>query len=81
MFILGTLINSHTYTAFSETPLSNQFWPSSLQALLIVIRASKLSTQLKTSEVTIFNYKTCFKEFPVMLFKSEREPLRMLNFF
>ena len=35
-------------TAFSETPLSNQTWPSSLQALLIAIRASKLSTQLRT---------------------------------
>lgn len=35
-------------TAFSETPLSNQVWPSSLQALLMAIRASKLSTQLKT---------------------------------
>ena len=35
-------------TAFSETPDSNQFWPSSLQALLMAIRASKLSTQLRT---------------------------------
>ena len=35
-------------TAFSETPDSNQFCPSSLQALLIAILASKLSTQLRT---------------------------------
>lgn len=35
-------------TAFSETPDSNQIWLTSLQAVLIAILASKLSTQLRT---------------------------------
>ncbi len=35
-------------TAFSDTPDSNQGWPSSLQALLMAMRASKLSTQDRT---------------------------------
>ena len=41
-------------TAFSETPLSNQTWHSSLQALLIAMRASKLSTQLRTKSTGPF---------------------------
>jgi hypothetical protein len=35
-------------TAFSETPLSNHVCPNWLHAMLIVMRASKLSTQLRT---------------------------------
>lgn len=35
-------------TAFSETPDSNQIWLTSLQAALMAMRASKLSTQLST---------------------------------
>uniref|UniRef100_A0A0E9XFU6 Uncharacterized protein n=1 Tax=Anguilla anguilla TaxID=7936 RepID=A0A0E9XFU6_ANGAN len=34
-------------TAFSLTPDSIQIWPSSLHAVLMAMRASKLSTQLK----------------------------------
>jgi len=35
-------------TAFSDTPDSNQIWLTSLQAVFMAIRASKLSTQLST---------------------------------
>jgi len=43
---LKNFFKEKTHTAFSDTPLSNQSWLNSLQALLIAILASKLSTQL-----------------------------------